>query len=60
MMYYVCIIAICLNAHLLCCPFSLLVHSSQVKTSTEEAKSKLTEDDASCKVYLPVKFMYDV
>ena len=48
------------NAHLLRCPFSLLVHSSQVKTSSEEVRSKLTEDNASCKVYLPVNFMYGV
>ena len=39
---------------------SLLVHSSQVKTSSEEVKSKLTEDNANCKVYLPVNFMHGV
>ena len=49
--------------HMLCYPFSLLVHSSQVKTSVqEEVKSKksklLAEDDAYyCK---PVKFTYTV
>ena len=37
----------------------LLDHSSQVKTSAEEVKSKLfTEDNANCKVYPHVKFIY--